>query len=206
MFDIIGFLIYLPGIIIALTFHEFAHGYAAYILGDDTAKAQGRLTLNPIAHIDPIGFLALLVAHFGWAKPVPFNPLNFKNRKQGTIIVAFAGPLMNVFIAIVALITFFIISTVLKYNNTALYDVIWAIYSVNLSFAVFNLIPLPPLDGSKILSSLLPNKYEYLFYKYENYSYILLLVLIFTNALNYVLLPMITIADNSIRNLITLMF
>src|SRR5690554_6464074 len=98
-FDFVDILYTIPAILIALTFHEFSHGYVAYILGDNTAKYQGRLSLNPIKHIDPIGFFVLLFFRFGWAKPVPYNPSYFKNRKKGTLLVALAGPLSNLILS-----------------------------------------------------------------------------------------------------------
>ncbi len=173
--------------LIAITLHELAHGYTAYKLGDNTAKERGRLTLNPIKHIDPIGLLALIVVHIGWAKPVPINPMNFKSRKSGTILVSIAGPLTNFMIA-------FIFAVLLKITyGLNIYLSFFFQYGVilNIGLAVFNLLPLPPLDGSKIVASLLPIRLERLFYKYQRYLSIIVLVLYITGIIRIVIVPVI---------------
>lgn len=189
-----NYLISLPGLLIAIIFHELAHGYAAYKLGDPTAKNAGRLTLNPIKHIDPVGFLFMLIFKFGWAKAVPINPSYFKRRKRDMIIVSVAGVLTNFLLAI--LFGFIIINFEISndYINQMFLIAMW----YNLMLGVFNLLPFPPLDGSKIVASLLPTKLEYLFYKYERYLYIILLLLIMTNTIDKILDPLINILLNSI--------
>lgn len=189
-----NYLISLPGLLIAIIFHELAHGYAAYKLGDPTAKNAGRLTLNPIKHIDPVGFLFMLIFKFGWAKAVPINPAYFKNRKIDTIIVSVAGVLTNFVLAI--LFGFIIIK--FKITNDYIYQMILIAMWYNLMLGIFNLLPFPPLDGSKIVASLLPTRLEYLFYKYERYFYIVLLLLIMTNTIDKILNPLINILLNSI--------
>lgn len=189
-----NYLISLPGLLIAIIFHELAHGYAAYKLGDPTAKNAGRLTLNPIKHIDPVGFLFMLIFKFGWAKAVPINPAYFKNRKIDTIIVSVAGVLTNFVLAI--LFGFIIIK--FKITNDYIYQMILIAMWYNLMLGIFNLLPFPPLDGSKIVASLLPIRLEYLFYKYERYLYIVLLLLIMTNTIDKILNPLINILLNSI--------
>ncbi|NLN15048.1 MAG: site-2 protease family protein [Tissierellia bacterium] len=177
----------LPGLLLAIVIHELAHGYSAYLLGDNTAKNQGRLSLNPLKHIDPVGFLSLLIFKFGWAKPVPINPFYFKNRKGGTLIVSLAGPLANFILA-------FIISLILKFNLVKSYivaQILLIALLYNIGLGVFNLLPFPPLDGSKIVASLLPRKLEYYFYKYERYFYIILVLLIFSNAIGRIINPII---------------
>ena len=148
-------LLTLPGVIIAITFHEFAHAYAADKLGDYTPRSQGRLNLNPLSHVDPVGFILLLLAGFGWGKPVQINPRNFDNKvslRAGEAIVSFAGPLMNFLLAIV----FMIFTVALQYfaPNTTIFNVLYDVCSytcvINIGLGIFNLIPLPPLDGSKI--------------------------------------------------------
>lgn len=191
-------LISLPGLFIAIIFHELAHGYTAYKLGDPTAKQAGRLTLNPIAHIDPIGFLSMLVFRFGWAKPVPINSMYFKNRKLDTILVSVAGPISNFIIAIIAGL---LVSSGVIRNNVILEMIIITLW-YNIMLGVFNLLPFPPLDGSKILASLLPTKYEYLFYKYEKPLHLILIFLIISNTIDKMLSPLINMSLNLILRII----
>jgi Zn-dependent protease len=152
----------IPILLITITIHEVSHGYVAYLLGDDTAKRAGRLTLNPISHIDPIGLLMLFIARFGWAKPVPINPYNFKNYKRDTAITAAAGPFSNFLMAIILSILFRVIINmspdILYFGNVVSRLFIQLlVYSImiNLALGLFNLIPIPPMDGSKILGGFL---------------------------------------------------
>lgn len=191
-------LISLPGLFVAIIFHELAHGYTAYKLGDPTAKQAGRLTLNPIAHIDPIGFLSMLIFRFGWAKPVPINSRYFKNRKIDTILVSIAGPISNFIIAIIA--GLIVTSGVIK-NNVILEMIIITLW-YNIMLGVFNLLPFPPLDGSKILASILPTKYEYMFYKYERPLHLILIILIISNTIDKILSPLINMSLNLILRII----
>jgi Zn-dependent protease len=182
-------LYYLPGVFIGLSFHEFAHGLAAYFMGDKTAKDAGRLTIDPRAHIDILGFVTLLFAGFGWAKPVPINPWNFRKRRLGTIIVSLAGPIMNLFLAFITL--FFVFSfEIFGWNNEIIYNIVLGIFYVNVSLFLFNLLPIPPLDGSKILASVLPPELEGKLYAIEKYSYLILIMLLVTKSLNYILDPL----------------
>lgn len=192
-------LISLPGLFIAIILHELAHGFTAYKLGDSTAKDAGRLTINPIKHIDPIGFICMLIFKFGWAKPVPINPYNFKKRKRDTILVSIAGPLTNYTIAIVM----GLIITLIPIRNAIVFQVLLTTLWYNIMLGTFNLLPFPPLDGSKIVASLLPIKYEYYFYKYERYLYVFLLFLIATDLINKLLGPIIDIVLNLLIRLIT---
>lgn len=185
-----SYLISLPGLLTAIIFHELAHGLTAYWLGDPTAKNAGRLTLNPIKHIDPVGFLFMLVFRFGWAKAVPINPMNFRNRKLDTILVSIAGVSVNFIIAI-------ILGAVLVYGNITnetVLDILGIGMWYNIMLGVFNLLPFPPLDGSKVVASLLPVKLEYYFYKYERYFYIILLGLIATDMVQKILGPLVNFA------------
>ncbi|MDD4289761.1 MAG: site-2 protease family protein [Patescibacteria group bacterium] len=155
------FLAWLIAIIFALSIHEFAHAYLAITQGDPTAKLMGRASLNPLAHIDVFGFLAILLIGFGWAKPVPVNPLYFKNKKWGDAIVAFAGPVSNFIAAIIFGIT---LKLVLIYGNFSPENLMIQFFlfliMINVSLGVFNLIPLPPLDGHHILFALLPDSFS----------------------------------------------
>ena len=197
MQSVYNMLIALPAILIALTFHEYAHGQVADWLGDSTPYYQGRLTLNPLPHIDWIGFFALMFFHFGWAKPVQVNPNNFKNVsvKTGMMLVSIAGPLMNILLAFVAMITLRLLSFnpelgTYSGNLSALIQMLIPLVQINIILAVFNLIPVPPLDGSKILAGLLPDKGTRFIYSLEQYGPILLLLLIFTNLAGKIIWPM----------------
>ncbi|MBQ8699799.1 MAG: site-2 protease family protein [Schwartzia sp.] len=180
----------LPGLIMALALHEYAHARAAVAMGDFTPKMMGRLTLNPMAHIDPIGLLMLLVARFGWAKPVVINPHNFRDRKKGEILVALAGPGMNFLLAFLALgVMIFLTHTLRMEMSYGLRAVLWLIVVYNINFGIFNLIPLPPLDGSRILMTLLPYEMQYRFAGLERYSMIIFIIFLATPILGYILVP-----------------
>lgn len=180
----------LPAILIALSFHEFAHGYVAYRLGDPTPKYQGRLTVNPLAHLDPVGTLMLIVAHFGWAKPVMVNPLNFRgDKKKGMLYVSLAGPLTNLLIALIGAILYNLIRNV-QIDIFFIYALDYLI-EINIAFALFNLLPVPPLDGSKILAGILPYHMHDLIYKLEVYGPIILILIIVTGVTDKFLWPMV---------------
>lgn len=186
---ILNRIIYLtPAVIIGLTFHEYAHAAAAYKLGDRTAHHQGRLTLNPAAHIDVMGIIMLYVLQFGWAKPVPVNPNNLRgDKKRGMLLVSLAGPVTNILIAFIAAILYGAFLWNIPHINTMTNLVI----KINVILAIFNLLPLPPLDGSKILVGLLPGNQEW-FYNLEQYGAIILIALLFTGIIGKVLSIFIT--------------
>lgn len=187
MESLINFMFILPGLLLAIISHELAHGYMAYALGDDTAKNAGRLSLNPIRHIDPIGLLAMLILKFGWAKPVPIDSRNFENRKIGMILVSLAGPGINFIQAII--IAFILVRIPIRSAIISLMLSYALMYNVILG--VFNLLPFPPLDGSKVIASLLPVKWEYYFYKNEKYFYMILIFLLFTGRVDNIIWPLI---------------
>lgn len=184
-------------VLVAIIPHEMAHGYAAYLCGDETAKNDGRLSLNPLHHLDPIGTICLIFFKFGWAKPVMINPNNFRDRKKGTFFVSIAGVLTNFILAIIAVI-------IMKYIRLSdlVFELFMNIFWFNIILGVFNLIPIPPLDGSKLLFSFLPPKYEYYLIKYEKYGYILLLLLIMTDNLDKILIPMVNFMINLIGKIV----
>lgn len=186
--NLIHMLYMLIPIILALSVHEFAHAFVADKMGDPTARISGRMTMDPTSHVDILGFLSLLFFGFGWAKPVPINPMNFKNRKSGMILVSLAGPLSNLILAIIFSILYKFVAPIL--DMLALYYILQYGVIINISLMIFNLIPVPPLDGSKILASLLPYKYEAKFYEYERYLYIILIVLLITGVIRFILSPL----------------
>lgn len=159
-----GIIISLPGVIVAMTFHEFAHAWAATKLGDETPRQQGRLSLNPISHIDPVGLICLMLLGFGWGKPVQINPRNFDGKysiSKAEAIVAAAGPIMNFILAFVFLIIYAIFGmtvTTITTTTNVISSILISIISVNLGLGVFNLIPIYPLDGAKVLNHFLPYK------------------------------------------------
>jgi Zn-dependent protease len=181
-------LLSLPGILIAISFHEMAHAYAADAMGDPTPKDAGRLTVNPLKHIDPLGFISMLLFRFGWAKPVPVNPNNFKDKKKGMIAVALSGVLTNLLLAFLGMAAYL---AVVPLNNETLMIVLQYIYIYNIVFAVFNIIPIPPLDGSQILVLFLPPKALMAYYRYQRYGMIVILVLALTGLLGIIINPAI---------------
>lgn len=202
---IIATLISITAFLVSISCHEFAHGYVAYKLGDKTAKASGRLTLNPVKHFDLLSVLFFLLFGFGWAKGVPVNPNNFKEKKQGMVMTSIAGPLTNVLLAFLAAVAiqFFPDSVPFGgwryYTLLYLYRFMWQLLSVNAMLAIFNLIPIPPLDGSKVFFSVLPDKTYYKILSYDHFMLIVLLVLVYTGVLD----KLIMTGTNNLIDIIT---
>ena len=172
----------------SLVAHEYAHGYAALKQGDDTALMQGRLTLNPLPHIDPLGALAFVLAGFGWAKPVPVNAQNFRHPLRDMAWVAVAGPIANFLAAFAALILILVLKSAGMLPDVAV-GALWYVYTFNLVLGIFNLVPLPPLDGGHFLPYLLPRGAAGALHGLERYGMLLLLVLVFTGAIQRILGP-----------------
>lgn len=179
-------------VMVVLPFHELAHGFVAYKLGDSTAKNQGRLTLNPLSHLDYLGAACIILIGFGWAKPVPVNPRNFKNPKKDMALVALAGPMANLLAALVGALLYVATLTFAAYlpNGLVAFVMTFFVYyvSVNIGLAVFNLIPLPPLDGSKILGAFLSDRNYIKMMVNEKKLNLLLLILIATNIIDKIVL------------------
>jgi Zn-dependent protease len=201
---IISLLIIAPPILFALTVHEYAHGWVAYKYGDPTAKNAGRLTLNPISHLDPLGTIMLFLVHLGWAKPVPINPYYLRNPKKDIIWVSLAGPGANILTAFVCGLVIRMIHPLSGYlmfgSSSFSVLALMLVYGmmINLVLAFFNLIPLPPLDGSKILAGLLPPQYEYKMEQLERFGPFLLIGVILVTSfagipiLSWILSPFVS--------------
>ena len=209
----------IPGVLVAITFHEFAHAFAADKLGDDTARREGRLNLNPLSHLDPIGTLMLVFAGFGWGKPVHVNPTNYTRRismEKGEAIVSVAGPIMNILLAIVFTIITFVLANVTNTGillsdygisiasaNTTLsviFRILISTITINVGLGVFNLIPLPPLDGSKIIMPFLPYKAKQWFINNEQIFYIVFIVLWISGLAGRIISPAISFISMGIMN------
>lgn len=205
----------IPGVLIAITFHEYAHGLAAYKLGDNTAKDEGRLSLNPLAHLDPIGTLMLLFAGFGWGKPVHVDSRNYTRKismEKGEAIVSAAGPLMNIILAFIFTLIYcaiykfagagFLHSTM----GSVLMLMIFYTISINVGLGVFNLIPLPPLDGSKIIMPFLPYKAKEWFINNEQIFYLVFVVLWITGLAGIIISPAISWITNGFLSIGKIIF
>ena len=182
--DGVDILTRLIAFVVAITIHEFMHAYTAYRLGDPTAARLGRITLNPAAHFDPLGFIFLLLILFGipalaWGKPVPFNPGNFRDPKRGAMLVAAAGPLSNLVQAAVFVVPLWVAPAAVGAAPPIVQSLLYALVGINLALAAFNMIPIPPLDGHKILTGLLPDFWYPVLAPLERYGFALLLLVIF---------------------------
>ncbi len=212
-----GILFTIVVVLISLSMHEMSHAYAAYKMGDPTARNAGRLTMNPAKHLDLFGTVSMMLFGFGWAKPVPVNSRYFKNPRKGIIVTSVAGPLSNLLLSFVALLVFVLMGTFLpvpyaigaysSFTDKILYFTLlflWYLHSLNLSLAVFNLLPIPPLDGSKILFMLLPHKAYFFIARYERYINLILIVLLFTGFLSTPLSYICDLISNGMTFIISL--
>ncbi len=191
----------LPGILVGLSFHEWAHAYAAYKRGDPTARNLGRMTVNPLAHIDLIGFISLVILGFGWAKPVPVNTRNFKKPRTDELIVSLAGIIVNLILGALFMILWFVLA-LLPYSNDILNTMVQYCYVINFSLAVFNLLPIPPLDGYRVVQCLFLNGKTYKVFSFlERYSYVILIAVLLLNSrthflntlVSWVMMPVISL-------------
>lgn len=214
-FNLLSVLLTLPGVLIAITFHEYAHALAAYKLGDETPKIQGRLNLNPLTHLDPIAVVLLLFTHIGWGKPVEINPNNFNRKisaRTGEAIVAAAGPLMNILLAFVLTIIFYALQmfatnfAINTQTGIIIMTMIQYAVIVNVGLGVFNLIPLPPLDGSKVLMGFLSYNAKRWFEEHENIFYIIFVVIWITPLSSLIISPAINAIMNGIEAIVGALF
>lgn len=200
----------IPVVLLSLSFHEFSHAYVSYRLGDPTAKNYGRLTLNPLKHLDLFGTIMILISRFGWAKPVPVNPMYYRDRRRGVMLVSVAGPLSNILLAFFSSIPVTYIKAVHGSRGmgsfdgiSILYNLSLVFYIINVNLAVFNILPVPPLDGSKILSGILPPAQYYKMVQYESYisMIFLLIVFIFPEVLSTVMRPFVWVVETAIKTI-----
>ena len=195
-FQIVEFLLNIVAVMLSLTFHELSHGFVAWKLGDPTAKNAGRLTLNPLKHLDPLGAICMLLFRFGWAKPVPVSVMYFKNPRRDMAYVAAAGPVANILFGLVSLFLYYLAALYLPEIVVVDYllSFLATLTVLNVGFAVFNLLPLPPLDGSRIAGLFLPQNWYWTLLRYERYIQIAVLILLYTG--------MLTTPLGIVRNLI----
>lgn len=200
-------ILFLPGILVGLTFHEAAHGYASHMLGDPTPKLQGRLSLNPLHHMDPLGFLALFFAGFGWGKPVEINPMYYKHRRRDELIVSLAGVVTNLVIAILSCFVLkFLINYSASHSVSIVVETVFYIFNymmqINIVLMVFNLLPVPPLDGFGVLTQIFNlRKYDWYYNLYSNGFLILMLLIIF-NVTDKILTPAVSAVLNLMISII----
>ena len=205
---VVQLLFLIPAFLVAVTVHELAHGLVADRLGDPTARVQGRLTLNPLPHIDPLGAVAFLLAGFGWAKPVPVNAYNLRHPRRDMAWIAAAGPLSNFAVAFVGLVAVVLIQRLGlgAFVAEPLGGVLFAVFRFNLALGIFNLIPLPPLDGGHFLPYFLPRASWTTLHQLEQYGPMILLLLVMTGATRYVIGPVMNVVSGIYFSLVQMIF
>lgn len=194
----------IPALLIAITIHEFSHARMAYNFGDSTAKNQGRMNLNPINHLDPIGTIMILLVGFGWAKPVPINPYNFNQYRRGLRWVSFAGPLSNFILGFFSLLLLSVFANAGMTSGLFIQFMV-VLMQLNILLAIFNLLPIPPLDGSKILMSFLSDTYLGYYRQIERYAPMILILLIVTRVLGSIIFPLYQLVVNFFSLIISLL-
>lgn len=207
---LLNLILSIPAVLIAITFHEYAHAFVADKLGDDTPRNQGRLSLNPFAHLDPYGIILMLTCGFGWGKPVEINSNNFTRKvsiKKGNALVSIAGPCMNFILAIIFSIIYGLLikfgnSFILTTSGNIILTIVQYIITMNVGLGVFNLIPLPPLDGSKVLVAFLPYKAREWYEQNERILYIIFVIIWITPISSIIISPMINFIDSGLLKLI----
>ena len=206
MLDFASMIYRIPALLFAISIHEYAHAQCADSMGDPTARYMGRLTFNPMAHLDPIGAILLVVAGFGWAKGVPINVNNFRNRREGILKVSFAGPAANLFLCFLAALMMALLGRMGMLSD-GLYKFLFWMQLYNVWFAFFNLIPVPPLDGSRILSELLPAKQSWQFNEIvDRYGFYILIALVFTGITSMIINPLANGYMRLIQGLLSIVF
>ena len=206
MLDFASMIYRIPALLFAISIHEYAHAQCADSMGDPTARYMGRLTFNPLAHLDPIGAILLVVAGFGWAKGVPINVNNFRNRREGILKVSFAGPAANLFLCFVAAFMMAFLGKMHMLSD-GLYRFLFWMQLYNVWSAFFNLIPVPPLDGSRIMSELLPAKQSWQFNEIvDRYGFYILIALVFTGITGMIINPLANGYLRLIQGLLNIVF
>lgn len=206
MLDFASMIYRIPALLFAISIHEYAHAQCADSMGDPTARYMGRLTFNPMAHLDPIGAILLVVAGFGWAKGVPINVNNFRNRREGILKVSFAGPAANLFLCFLAALIMALLGRMGMLSD-GLYKFLFWMQLYNVWFAFFNLIPVPPLDGSRILSEMLPAKQSWQFNEIvDRYGFYILIALVFTGITSMIINPLANGYLRLIQGLLSIVF
>ena len=206
MLDFASMIYRIPALLFAISIHEYAHAQCADSMGDPTARYMGRLTFNPMAHLDPIGAILLVVAGFGWAKGVPINVNNFRNRREGILKVSFAGPAANLFLCFLAALMMALLGRMGMLSD-GLYKFLFWMQLYNVWFAFFNLIPVPPSDGSRILSELLPAKQSWQFNEIvDRYGFYILIALVFTGITSMIINPLANGYLRLIQGLLSIVF